>query len=269
MNQKYTDCVEQVSQILFEAIAKREEDLNAKIAQIDTDLLSLLRAIGLRVMSMLLAMLISQVTTQAKTTGWVIHRRPLIKYTVIFGQLKLESPYLWNKKLKIGMRPVADKLGITHGNHSLGLTRALVDFGSEESFAQASKRFQEHYGFAVEVSKIRREVLQIAQLSERFVEQRLVESRAGATLNSKQKTERLLLELDGCHLRTGVKVPGNKVGLTKIRKLINLLEKLIGEKPESLLLVQLSINSNEHLSLGWVSIRKLWNNSSELLMIGV
>ena len=46
MNQKYTDCVEQVSQILFEARAKREEDLNAKIAQIDTDLLSLLRAIG-------------------------------------------------------------------------------------------------------------------------------------------------------------------------------------------------------------------------------
>ncbi len=51
------------------------------------------------------------------------------------------------------------------------------------------------------------------------MEQRLVESRAGATINSKQKTERLLLELDGCHLRTGVKVPGNKVGLTKIRKL--------------------------------------------------
>ena len=40
MNQKYTDCVEQISQILFEALAvgapsvtaKREEDLTAKIS---------------------------------------------------------------------------------------------------------------------------------------------------------------------------------------------------------------------------------------------
>ncbi len=201
MNQKYTDCVEQISQILFEALAvgapsvtaKREEDLTAKISQIDTDLFSLLRAIGLRVMSMLLTMLIAQVTTQAKTTGWVIHRRPIIKYTVIFGQLKLESPLLWNKKLKRGIRPVAEKLGITHGNHSPGLTRALVDFGAEESFAQAAKRFQEHYGFVVEVSKIRREVLQIAQLSEKFVGQRLAKSLENATINPREKTERLLL----------------------------------------------------------------------------
>ncbi len=193
MNQKYTDCVEQISQILFEAIAKREEDLTAKISQIDTDLFSLLRAIGLRVMSMLLTMLIAQVTTQAKTTGWVIHRRAIIKYTVIFGQLKLESPLLWNKKLKRGIRPVAEKLGITHGNHSPGLTRALVDFGAEESFAQAAKRFQEHYGFVVEVSKIRREVLQIAQLSEKFVGQRLAKSLENATINPRGKTERLLL----------------------------------------------------------------------------
>jgi hypothetical protein len=133
MNQKYNDCLEQISQILFEAISKREENLNTKIFQIDTDLLSLLRAIGLRVMSMLLTMLITQVTTQAKKTGWIIHRRPLIKYTTIFGQLKIESPYLWNKKLKQGMSPVANKLGITHGSHSPGLTRALADFGSEES----------------------------------------------------------------------------------------------------------------------------------------
>ena len=77
----------------------------------------------------------------------MVHRRPKIKHTVIFGQLNLESPYLWHKRLKKGVRPVAEKLGITPGSLSLGVTRALVDFGSEESFAQASKRFQEHYGF--------------------------------------------------------------------------------------------------------------------------
>ena len=194
MNEKYSDCIEKVSQILFETIAKREENLKKKIWEIDTDLLSLLRAIGLRVMSMLLTMLTIQVTNQTKKPGWKIQRRPQIKYTTIFGQLKIESPYLWNKKLKKGIRPVAEKLGITHGAHSLGLTRALVDFGAEESFNQASLRFQEHYGFKIESSKVRREVLQVARLSEKFVEQRLAKSQAEATINPRKKTERLLLE---------------------------------------------------------------------------
>ena len=79
MNQKYTDCVEQVSQILFQAITQREENLVETVAQLDCDLLSLLRTIGLRVMSMLMTWLVNQVTSQAKTIGWVIHRRPLIK----------------------------------------------------------------------------------------------------------------------------------------------------------------------------------------------
>ena len=182
MNQKYTDCVEQISQILFQAITEREENLVTTMERLDCDLLSLLRTIGLRVMSMLMTWLVNQVTNQAKIPGWVIHRRPLIKYTVIFGQLKIESPYLWNKKQKKGIRPVAEKLGITNGKHSPGLTRALVDFGIEESLAQASQSFQEHYGFAIEVSKMRREVLQIAQLSEAFVEQRLAKSQVQTNL---------------------------------------------------------------------------------------
>ena len=46
--------------------------------------------------------------------------------------LILESPYLWHKRGKKGVRPVAEKLGITPGSLSLGVTRALVDFGAEE-----------------------------------------------------------------------------------------------------------------------------------------
>lgn len=124
MNEKYILVIEKVSQILFEAIITKEENLKDKIFEIDTGLLSLLRAIGWRVMSMLLTILISQVTTQAKKPGWKIQRRPQIKYTTIFGELEIESPYLCHKKLKKGIRPVAEGLGITAGKHSLGLTRA-------------------------------------------------------------------------------------------------------------------------------------------------
>ena len=79
--------------------------------------------------------------------------------------------------------------------------------------------FARHYGFKIEVSKLGREVKKVARLSEKFVEERLTQSRAKANVNPSKKTERILLELDGCHLRTGVKIPGNKTGLTKIRKI--------------------------------------------------
>ncbi len=192
MNQEYTDCVEQVSSILFNAIREREKNLTEKIPQLDRDLFSLLRGIGLRVMSMLFTWIINQVTSQAQKTDFVIHRRPKIKYTLLFGQLKIESPYLWNKKLKKGVRPVAEKLGISHGNYSVGVKRALAEFGAEESFGQASKRFREHYGFWVESSSVRREVENIAQLAQRYVEEKLTEARSKSEKEIPLPTERIL-----------------------------------------------------------------------------
>ena len=139
MKEKYTDCVEQVSSILFNAIIARKENIRDTIDQLDRDLLSLLRAIGLRVMSMLMTWLINQVTSEAKKTGFVVHRRPKIKYTVIFGQLTLESPYLWHKRRKKGVRPVAEKLGICPGNRSQAVKRALTDKGK---YPQIIESFQ-------------------------------------------------------------------------------------------------------------------------------
>ncbi len=219
MKEKYFDCIEKVSQIIFDEIATREENLKEKLFEIDTHLLSLLRAIGLKVMSMLLTMLAVQVITKSQKIGWKIKRRPQIKYTTIFGQLKIESPYLWNKKLKKGIRPLAEFLGIKNGQLSTGLTRALADFGAEESFGQASLRFEEHYGFQVEKSKLRREVLKVARHSENFVEAKLEKLIEEPQINSSKKTKTILLEMDGCLLRTGVKIPSEKTGLTKIRKI--------------------------------------------------
>ena len=148
-----------------------------------------------------------------------IKRRPQIKYTTIFGQLKIESPYLWNKKLKKGIRPLAEFLGIKNGQLSPGLTRALAEEGAEESFGQASLRFEEHYGFKIEASKLRREVLKVASHSEKFVEEKLEKLIRETQINPSQKTETILLSMDGCLLRTGVKIPSKKTGLTKIRKI--------------------------------------------------
>ena len=162
MSQNYSDIIEQISQLLCQTIVEQEANIEEKVNQLDGDLFSLLRAIGLKVMSKLLALIINQITNHEKQPGFVVHRRPKIKYTVIFGQLKLESPYLWNRKLKKGVRPVAEKLGISSGDYSLRMKRALTELGIEESFKGAAQRFQEHYEFEVESNSLRREVKAIA-----------------------------------------------------------------------------------------------------------
>ena len=219
MNPNYSDLIEQISHLLCKTIVEQEPNLEEKFNQLDGDLFSLLRAIGLKVMSKLLALIIEGVTNQEKQPGFVVHRRPKIKYTVIFGQLKLESPYLWNRKLKKGVRPVAEKLGISSGDYSLRMKRALTEFGIEESFDGAAQRFQEHYEFEVEPNSLRREVKAIAQGGEQYIEHRL------ARLKVKHKSDkfpgcpRLLVELDGSMVRTGVNYPADKKELTPKRKL--------------------------------------------------
>ena len=56
---------------------------------------------------------------------------------------------------------------------SIGVKRVLTEFGAEESFEGAAKRFQEHYGFWVEKNAVRREVEAIANLGQQYIEHRL------------------------------------------------------------------------------------------------
>ncbi|WP_019504928.1 UPF0236 family transposase-like protein [Pleurocapsa sp. PCC 7319] len=221
MNQNYNDLIEQISDLLFETIVEQEPNLAEKVTNLDRDVLSLLRAIGLRVMSMLLSWLVNQVTNQMKKPGWVVHRRPQIKYTVIFGQLKIESPYLWNKTIKRGVRSVVEQLGISQGDYSIGVKQALTEFGAEESFEGAAKRFQEHYGFWVERNAVRREVETIAAQAQQYIEHRLdsLKQQADDHQNQTQGLSRLIVELDGCQIRTGVYFPSQKAELTPKRQL--------------------------------------------------
>ena len=53
MNQNYSDIVEQVSQILLQAIQERESFLCENVKLVNASLAKLLRLVGQRVMSML------------------------------------------------------------------------------------------------------------------------------------------------------------------------------------------------------------------------
>jgi len=54
------------------------------------------------------------------------------------------------------VRPFAARAAVRCRGYSLGLQRVLVDFGAEESFAQAAARVREHYGIEVSRSALRR-----------------------------------------------------------------------------------------------------------------
>ena len=223
MNQNYTDIIQQLSQLLLQAIEERESSLCQNVEQLDSELAKLLRLVGLQVMSGLLNSLAQQVTQEAKQPGLVVHRRSIVKYSVIFGTVEVSSPYLWHKKEGWGVRPVKEKLGIEHGEHSLAVKRALADFGSEESFGQASSRFEEHYGWKVERSALRREVENIAFLALAYVERRLLVLETNFKNQEPPKKRcgwnRVLVELDGSHICTGILTPTETEELTPLRRL--------------------------------------------------
>jgi hypothetical protein len=170
---------------------------------------------------MLLAWLGAQVTQEAKTNGLIVHRRKLVKYKSLFGEIEIESPYLWNKNTQKGARPVKDQLGIEHGDRSVAVQRALADFGAEESFEQAAKRFEEHYGWGIDRATVRRDVEHTAQKAESYVEMRLLSARKNYSqpLETRPGYEPLVVELDGCHIRTGKKITIEAAELTKKRRL--------------------------------------------------
>lgn len=134
--------------------------------------------------------------------------------------VEVNSPYLWHKQEGRGIRPVVEKLGIKPGSRSISVKRALTDFGSEESFGQAAKRFQEHYGWTVERGAIRREVEAIAILAESFVEKRLLalETKYNNLVPPQKRSgwNRVLVELDGCQIRTGILLSSETEDLTAL-----------------------------------------------------
>ena len=159
---------------------------------------------------------------RAKAAGLTVHRCKRIKYLSLFGAIEIPSPYLWDKNMGKGARPVKDQLRIEHGDRSVAVQRALTDFGAEESFGQAAKRFEEHYGWAINRATVRREVEETAQKVQKFVEVKLFIARLRAlkSLTTEPNIEQLLVELDGCHIRTGILVPVEKVEVTKKRRLL-------------------------------------------------
>jgi hypothetical protein len=95
---------------------------------------------------------------------------------------------------------------ITHHGRSDAVVRALADFGSEDSFGQAAKRFAEHYHYALHSSTVSRVTKQVADDALAYVEQRLARADEQA-LATPDGVEQMVVEIDGCEIRTAVFTP--------------------------------------------------------------
>ncbi len=110
------------------------------------------------------------------------------------------------------MRPTTDILRIQKSGRSTRLERVLTDFGADESFAKAAKKLREHYGFEMGRTTILRVVENRAEEIQSYVEERLQDS--GQDFASNDDVEVMVVQLDGCQIRTGILQPSITTGNT-------------------------------------------------------
>ena len=101
------------------------------------------------------------------------------------------------------------------------MERALTDFGAEESFGRAAKRFKEHYSWDIGRTTVLRVVEERAHEAERYVVERLQEARKNfdTPLVDRPGVDEILVEADGCEIRTGTLVPAETCEKTEVRGL--------------------------------------------------
>ena len=124
------------------------------------------------------------------------------------------SPYLWVQGSS--SKPLVDVMKIYHNGRSEPVERALADFGIEESFANAAIRFKEHYHYDIGPNAVDRSTKNTAHQAMDFIDNKF----SNADVASENTTlEKMLLELDGCEIRTAELIPAEeKNELTPVHK---------------------------------------------------
>ena len=88
----------------------------------------------------------------------------------MFGLVSVRER-IWKTRAKKYARLLPEGIGVRPRGRSRRLERVLTDFGCEHSFAQASARVREHYGFEVSVSAVRETTLKHAQRASQKLEE--------------------------------------------------------------------------------------------------
>jgi hypothetical protein len=137
--------------------------------RLDKVVQDLLRQVGQRTLQMVYAAVETQLVAQAQAAGGYVERRPTVVFKTVFGPIEICSPYLRTADSSRGWRPLKEAMGVVGNRWSEAVERALVDFGSERSFARAAQQFAEHYGWEPGPSAVLRATEAVAVDAERFL----------------------------------------------------------------------------------------------------
>jgi len=216
MDERYREAVDSASTMLANALLADIPYLLDQGLGLDRFVMDMLRAVGLMVLSIVYRTLCISLVERAKGSGLTVHERALVRFKTLFGEVEVDSPYLWSRQTGASARPMKEVLGVTGDGASEAVHRAMVDFGSEKSFNRAAKSFKEHYGWEVGTTTVHRGTLAAAREAKVYVEARLQEaSQASALPGAEQPgVETLVVELDGCDIRTGILMTAAQAGQT-------------------------------------------------------
>jgi hypothetical protein len=215
MDPKYRDASDNASATLSQALLDHIPALLAQGWRLDALVRDILRAVGLSLLSALYQGLCTYLVQQATDRGLTVQSRSIVRFKTLFGEVEIESPYLRSSQSGESARPMKDTLGVEGEQYSEAVQRALVDFGSDKSFARAALSFHEHYGWQVGRTTLRNRTLEAAQEAETYIDLRLQAATKtyGQAAAGLAGVDTMLLELDGCEIRTGVYMTAVEAGV--------------------------------------------------------
>ncbi len=214
MEERYHDLIDEISdeiaQRLFEDAEWLEEEHPFEIDELIFELMML---VGLAALEKVWNRLSDKKIEECRHKGMRISEEgEPVEMSSKLGTARVRSPYLRNRETGESARPMKDEFGVIGQGKTPALERALADFGSEDSYAQAEQRFEEHYGFNVGRTSILRVTNDVGEEALTYLDERLPCSSQAAERED-SSVEQLLAELDGCLIRTGEYMTAMRAGL--------------------------------------------------------
>lgn len=217
MQETYQDLIEDVSSQIAEELLGEESWLDTHRLMLDEKVFELMLRIGLATLHLVFLELAGRQIEKCRDAGMVIHKRADIDINTRMGRVPdVPSPTLRDPGTGETSRPMKDQFGLRGNGKTLSLERALSDFGSETSYGEAERMFREHYGFDIGRTSILRVTRDVGEDAEEYLETRLASVAEEYGLPPRERAssaDELVVQLDGCLIRTGELKTARQAGL--------------------------------------------------------
>lgn len=215
MEHRYQEHARNVSDFIVDELRNHPDGVGEEsFRRLDGFIFEFLMLVGLLVVQRLYNDRSRELRDEFRNRGFECSKRPTVSVHTLFGTGEVESPYFRHRGTGETARPMKDRYGVRGRGQTLELQRLLSDFGSEKSFAKAEEAFERIFGHNIGRTSILRTTRRAGVDAEEFLEERF--DRLASSFDEGDIEEELLVELDGCLIRTGVFMTAQRAGLTGV-----------------------------------------------------